>query len=468
MKIAILHYHLKPGGVTTVLRHQIRALQGDANLLVISGEKPPPGFPCEVAYVNGVGYTSGPVPERSPARIVDDILQSIHRHFGAPCDVLHIHNPLLAKNQYFLDILQLLQDAGLTLFLQIHDFAEDGRPAVCYPNVPYPKDCHYGVINTRDYHILIQAGLAREGLHYLPNCIVPFEGGSTSGRQRYILYPVRAIRRKNVGEVLLLSLFIPADQSIYITQPPNSPADFEIYNDWKAIAKTYRLAVRFEMGRHHPYPDLVAGADSVLTTSIGEGFGFAFLEPWTAGKGLKGRLLADICQDFSRAGIRLEHLYTGLQLPKEWLGNQRVLNRFAACLEFNRRAFGALWPETWSASCLKSIRQSDCIDFGLLDEPFQRECLELISRDTNRRREMLERNQTLISMMDDGPTAEVIHHNRERIVSLYHPDRYREKLIAIYREILDKPVRHAIDRRILLTAFLKENNFSLLKWGGLP
>jgi hypothetical protein len=50
------------------------------------------------------------------------------------------------------------------------------------------------------------------------------------------------------------------------------------------------------------------------------------------------------------------------------------------------------------------------------------------------------------------------------VVSLYDPDRYRERLIDVYAHILKTPVQQRIDRRVLLAGFLKFNNFSLLKW----
>jgi hypothetical protein len=55
-------------------------------------------------------------------------------------------------------ILKSLQKRGVNLFLQIHDFAEDGRPFDYFAD-EYPADCHNGVINQRDYEILLAAGL---------------------------------------------------------------------------------------------------------------------------------------------------------------------------------------------------------------------------------------------------------------------------------------------------------------------
>jgi len=464
VKIAFLHYHLKPGGVTTVLRHQVLALQKDSELLVISGEPGPIDFPCDVAHVPGIGYHAHKKSQTEIDAVVEQIALRIRRQFHGPCDLIHIHNPLLAKNAYFLDIINGLQQYGFTLFLQVHDFAEDGRPNTYFRDRAYPKDCHYGVINSRDYHILIHSGLSTDGVHYLPNCVLPLGTMPVSPTEDYLLYPVRAIRRKNIGEALLMSCFLPKNWAVFITQPPNSPADFPSYNQWKSYAAAHRLAMGFEMGIHRPFPDLVAGARQVLTTSITEGFGFAFLEPWTVGKPLTGRLLPEICRDFTAEGIRLDHLYAEIALPMDWIGREKIIDRFAVRLETSRAAYGRNWPTGWNGSCLRTLNVRQTIDFGMLDEPFQMEILDMLRDRPALKEELIRLNPFLQSVASVATPDDLVNANRERILSLYHPSRYRERLQDIYTRILGNPVRHAIDRKSLLSGFLTFENFSLLKW----
>jgi hypothetical protein len=463
VKIAFLHYHLKPGGVTTVLRHQVDALVGYADCIILSGAPPPSSFACPVYHIPGIGYDGGEA-AAPPEKTAAAIKTVVHDHFGGPCDLLHIHNPILAKNHLFLDIIKSLQQSGLRLFLQVHDFAEDGRPGVYFRDVDYPQDCHYGVINLRDYHILINSGLDPEGLHHLPNCVVPFVFPPVSRTASYVLYPVRAIRRKNIGEVLLISLFLPKNDAIHITLPPNSPADFPSYNHWRSYVETHHLPVCFEMGTRGNFQNLVAAAQWILTTSIAEGFGFAFLEPWTAGKLLNGRILPEICREFSNHGIRLEHLYADIKIPQDWIGIQRIADRFRACLAVNRQAFGDIWPDDWLEDCLHTLQQSETIDFGMLDERFQTTIIDKIRQDSARRDEMIQLNPILETMFSMKNTSEIINRNRDQVVSRYHPDRYRERLIDIYTHILENPVQQCIDRKALLAAFLNFHNFSLLKW----
>jgi hypothetical protein len=104
------------------------------------------------------------------------------------------------------------------LLLQNHDLAEDFRPEVYTENEEYPANCHYAVINNRDRSFLHRAGLKPEGLHLLPNEVRSISPDPNQARTRY-LYPVRAIQRKNIGEALLLSLFIPEGRTVAVTLP---------------------------------------------------------------------------------------------------------------------------------------------------------------------------------------------------------------------------------------------------------
>ena len=233
MKIALLHYHLKPGGVTTVIRHQVEALKRDCKVLLLSSAPPASAWPVPCKTIPGIGYQDDLTQSMDPEKVAAEIQLAIQEEWKEGCDLLHVHNPTLAKNFIFLDVLKALQKKGITLFLQIHDFAEDGRPQA-YFEEDYPADCHYGVINSRDYRILLNAGLQSNGLHLLSNPIkpmgVPEKPISDSDD---ILYPVRAIRRKNIGEALLLSLYFRKNQALSITLPPNSPADTIAYDGWK-------------------------------------------------------------------------------------------------------------------------------------------------------------------------------------------------------------------------------------------
>ncbi len=374
MKIAFLHYHLKTGGVTTVLKRQISALQDNCEILVLTGDQAGTALPCRVVEIPGLGYDQPGVPFPTPGTIAGRVLKTLSDMWPGGCDVLHIHNPTLAKNRNFLRCIKRLQASGITLFLQIHDFAEDGRPDA-YSRESYPADCHYGVINTRDRRILVKAGLTASGVHLIPNVIHPLSAETGYFPKSLVLYPVRAIRRKNIGEAVLLSLYLLPGQHLGVTLPPNSQRDMASYQDWQAYVKKKHLNVHFEIGRRHDYAGLVGAASSMVTTSITEGFGFSFLEPWTAGKVLRGRRLGDICTDFEENGLCLDFLYDRLDVPLAWFDADQFFQAW------QRTVIHA--ADTYHHSIdLEGIHQQlaylagrGMVDFGLLSERFQRQVL---------------------------------------------------------------------------------------------
>ena len=296
MKIAFIHYHLKTGGVTTVLNQQLAAVARSNQALVLTGDPAQTRLPADLVHLPELAYSSEYKGTFNAEGVARKILNAICDRFSGPCDVLHIHNPTLAKNSQFLEIIRFLQNKGVNLLLQIHDFAEDGRP-LAYFTDEYPADCHYGVINKRDYDILLKAGLTKEGLHLMENTVnVPPLVRQPESDKAMVLYPVRAIRRKNIGEAILLSLFLKQGQNLVITLPPNSPADIKSYRAWKAFAQEQDINVGFDQGLNKEFEDLVLSAESLITTSISEGVGFSFLEPWLFGKLLWVRRLSDICR----------------------------------------------------------------------------------------------------------------------------------------------------------------------------
>ena len=236
MKIVFIHYHLKTGGVTTVIKQQIDSIKHDCRILVLSGEPAENRFPADVIHIPGLGYTREQDDSYDPKTVAESIQNAITRRWPDGCDLIHVHNPTLAKNINFLRILKTLQKQNPKLFLQIHDFAEDGRPAAYFED-EYVSDCHYGVINSRDYRILKKAGLKDTGLHRIINTVDGLEEMEVSGEcQNRVLYPVRARRRKNVGEAILLSTFFKEDEILTLTLPPVSPVDLAAYSKWKRFA----------------------------------------------------------------------------------------------------------------------------------------------------------------------------------------------------------------------------------------
>ncbi len=465
MKIAFLHYHLKPGGVTTVILQQLLALQNDCETIVLTGEPPKSALDTDTVYVPGVGYDQKDTPFSDPGKTANAILNAIYSKWPAGCDILHVHNPVLAKNKNFLKILKILQQKGVTLFLQVHDFAEDGRPLTYYSIDEYLCDCHYGVINSRDYGILLKAGLKKAGLHKTFNMVNGFNTDLPEmSAKNTVLYPVRAIRRKNIGEAILVSLYFKHNETLAITRPPNSDADKKSHGGWKRFVKENGLNIEFDASSKADFRTLVLSSKFFITTSITEGFGFSYLEPWTAKKFLCGRKLPDICSDFEKNNIVLEHLYDRLLIPVKWIGKKNLLSKFESSARNNCKRFGFPITDEDVEQFLSQIVDQQTIDFGLLDEAFQKLVIIRLLADKKNKDQLTDLNRHLVNIDSVPDKDTLIENNSKQIESGYSLRAYRNNLLAIYKKIVNNPVSHSIDKKALFLEFITPNNFSLLKW----
>ncbi len=465
MKVVFIHYHLQTGGVTTVLKQQLAAMPDGWPTLVLTGQPPPSSFPAPFVHIPELGYSSRNQDRYEPDTVARTILRVIHSRFNGSCDLLHVHNPTLAKNYQYLELLKSLQQKGANLLLQIHDFAEDGRPQPYFVE-QYPADCHYTVINRRDYDILLNAGLKTNGLHLLANSVDQhrLSPPPVEPRQSMTLYPVRAIRRKNIGEAILLSLFFKNDGPLSITLPPNSPADIRSYHGWKAFVKSKNLKVVFDRGVVDAFETNVMSADSLVTTSITEGFGFSFLEPWLFGKLLWGRKLPEISRDFEKNGIRLHHLYTRLLVPVDWIGLDQFRTDWTHWVQHACRLFNHRVADTDVRQAFDACTQDGNIDFGLLDEGSQRKVIADLVGGRKTSDTLMQLNPFLANPGDVSDPDSLIRHNRAAIQRTYSRRQYSRKLREVYDRAANTAVKQRIDKNVLVSAFLDLERFSLLKW----
>ncbi|MGE9293116.1 MAG: hypothetical protein ACQKBW_05850, partial [Puniceicoccales bacterium] len=161
MRIAVVHYHLKPGGVTRIVESAAAALAPHGvELCAISGEPYTGDTDLKAGVVSGLGYTTAESEYVDPKYLLHEIKAEAKRLLGAEPDLWHIHNHSLGKNAVMADVVALLVKSQTPILLQIHDFAEDGRPAnyeligegiADWKNLyPYGPRVHTTVLNRRD------------------------------------------------------------------------------------------------------------------------------------------------------------------------------------------------------------------------------------------------------------------------------------------------------------------------------
>ncbi|MFW5692799.1 MAG: hypothetical protein ACOCWL_01150 [Thermoguttaceae bacterium] len=510
MNLVVVHYHLTAGGVTRVIENQLAAL--DAVL--------PADTPWRVAVLHGgrrqgwdeslagrlrsMQLTLHAVPEleydhlRPAGGGPTDLLMAVMAALGelsfAPADTLiHAHNHSLGKNVSLPEVLPILAEHGYALLLEPHDFAEDFRPenyalvrrpaaeGILYPQAPH---VHYAVLNGRDHAVLEAAGVPADRLHLLPNPVPgsgelpPRADARAKLAERFdvpadapfLLYPVRCIRRKNVGEALLLAAVAPAGTVLGLTLAPLNPVEVSGYQRWKALAKELHLPCRFEVGGPGglTFLENLAAADAVLTTSVAEGFGMAVLEAWLAGCPLVGRDLPEINADFRAAGLQLDGLNPRLDIPVEWVGSEVFLERFTAAYRRAIAAFDCPAPDGLTEQVQSRIVDGR-VDFADLDAELQEQVLRRVAGDEAAIAEVHGANPWLDSALSVGRENSValIASNAEAIRRTYSLPPSGRRLLDLYRRVAaaprdraPEPLRHP---RKILARFLTPARFRPLR-----
>ena len=482
MRIAIVHYHLKRGGVTRVIESTLFGFNQHHekhDYVVLSGEDSSNFTYREyVRTVAGLNYSNQQQVTPDSKDLLQQLRSSARAALGASPDVWHIHNHSLGKNHALPGLVALLAKEGESVLLQMHDFAEDGRPDnytvnkrrfqwsdKLYPNC---QNVHYGVINARDYQIFSDIGIDNDRLHLLANPIdtnkkptVQDEVKSVTedlSANRLIVYPVRATRRKNFGELLLWAIIDQKDAHYATTLGPTNSNYYNSYNRWQKIAKANNLPISFGIGECNrwSFEDIISSAEAIITTSIAEGFGLSFLEPWMMKKHIIGRNLPEITADFKIHGIKLENLYTHVPIPDEWIDMDRLLSKITNGLRKVYTAYDRDLPVDAPQLALDSIRPTtNTVDFGGLDEDMQEKVLEFLINEPKEKQLLPQLNTA-----KDPLTAE---NNRIQISNLFSLNHYIENLVQIYGSIQKDTTIDYFNPNLLIDGFLKPKRFRLLR-----
>ncbi len=483
MRIAIVHYHLQFGGVTRIICHQQNALRDrGVSTVVLTGKPPPFDFPGAFRVIPGLQYEAIR-PAISPLALAAQMHAAATEALAGPPDVWHVHNHSLGKSLVLPPALLALAEQGEHFLFQIHDFAEDGRPGnyramlaqmadgskstlsrLLYPQADH---VHYAVLSRRDYQYLLDAGLDQNHLHLLPN---PVDLGQVAEKEPILpeaeaplwLYPTRAIRRKNLGEFLLWSALAPTGTRFAVTSGPENPAERGRYDRWKEIAAVLELPVEFEaVGQAGPsFIDLLKLASGVVTTSVAEGFGMAFLEPWSVGTPVCGRNLPEITAGFRQEGIVLPWSYDRLNIPENWIGHDRLQVAALNGLRRNLAAYGRSPSPDDLEQLLASWIHDGLVDFGRLDEPLQEAVLHRLA-------------QAPEQAVEIGPSAlpnpndlySVVENNRCLLRAHHNLAQYGAIVEQMYRQVVASSITplDSLDGEVLLDRFLAPERLSLLR-----
>jgi len=474
MKVASVHYHLRPGGVTSVILNTFKAKPQGVEFLVLTGESSP-DFKYPYRVIPGLQYEQKR-PNLDANQLLIELKQAAKDYFGSSPDLWHFHNHSLGKNTLIPQVILKLAREKVPLLLHIHDFAEDGRPAnyqlmlntfaqgkperLAQYLYPKAEHVHYAVLTSRDKSFLHKAGANSNQVHLLAN---PVEVDFTLEKRERVLpqelssfwlYPTRAIRRKNIGEFILLAMLCP-DIVLATTRGPENPFFRPIFERWKNFVQTRNLNnVLFELALKYDFVALLEKAKAIVSTSISEGFGLVFLEPWLKSKPLVGRDLPEITKDFKEKGLRLD-LYHRFSFPLDWLDQQYLRAKMTQVRQKQVQAYQISPSPSDFEEVWQSFVCDQQIDFGRLDEELQQMVLDFLIKNPAQK--------TIFPQ--PRPEPKWIEHNQKIVQTEFGLSKYKTNLLTTYNQIIHSKCTDvdSLDAVVLLKEFLAPHRFNFLK-----
>jgi hypothetical protein len=226
-----------------------------------------------------------------------------------------------------------------------------------------------------------------------------------------------------------------------------------------ALAAELNLPVEFAAGEQAglSFEQLVRSADVLVTTSVAEGFGLAFLEPWLLDRPLVGRNLPEITDEFADAGVQLGNLYERLDVPVSWVGKERLCKAFEAAWTTVLEAYGRQADEQDTERFFGAAVCNDRVDFGRLDEAMQTMVI----------RKMVEQgpDDSVFNRLWSGPGNGLISQNRAAVEQGFGLAAYGRRLTALYEHLLQQEPREpvGIAPGAILDEFLAPERVMLLR-----
>ncbi len=485
MKLAILHYHLNRSGVTQVVVNQLRALQTVAgqlqlsDVLVLHGGRAdgwpdtqwPDAFRVRVESVDGLDYEDSD--ELRDITLTDSIILKLEQFGFAPHEtILHIHNHSLGKNVSVPGTVRNLAEREFRILLQIHDFAEDLRPAnyAKFPRAldasdsaavgryvyPIAEHIHYALLNSRDRRIILDAGAENDRVHCLPNPVTA--AGSLPAHeqslrrfqqihgltesQRVVLYPVRGIRRKNIGELLLWAAATDEDTVFALTLPATSEAEVPAFQQFQELAQRLELRVLFDVGLNEgiSFEENLAAASCIITTSVAEGFGLVFLEAWLHQRPLIGRNLPEITADFADRNVKLDHLGESVQIPIDWIEADRFVAQVLTLQSEVSAGYGQAMPASTESTIRERIASGQ-VDFAALPTARQAIGFERVATDGHSAEILFDLNPWMRDSVDRDPGhwQPLIASNEAAVRSGFSLGASARDIQRVYQALLDTP-----------------------------
>jgi glycosyltransferase involved in cell wall biosynthesis len=357
--LMVVHYHWRPGGVRRVVELTLPAIVAAAGdtlkkVTLLSGGTPDEvpeldALPVQTAFIHEPACDYFSNQQDTPEGISEKIRQAISRAMEGrdPARTLiWVQNPALARNTMLCrEIFDFSKKTGAALVLHHHDFWCAGRwarweelehcgfrdlsSAAELLFASGTRAVHAG-INLQDCQTLERFFPGRA--FHLPNPVLrpsPARTADLEAARAWVakelktdaplwIYPTRFLRRKNLLEAVLLTRWLRPEAILATTSGQFSLDETGYANDIKEAATRHGWRVHFGLLDKPGAPrvaDLLQIAETVIHTSVQEGFGMAFVEAAAEGTPLVARAIPSVMPDLAALGFDFPQLYQEILIP---------------------------------------------------------------------------------------------------------------------------------------------------------
>ncbi len=335
MKISFVHYSFRDDGVSRVVTNNIAGIKETYGInCSLIGEHFSENLPRDIEKRH-ISWDEDPL---------DSLMNATHNS-----DAVIIENPTIGKHPKLTEAFKrYAEESGKRVLYRTHDLVDD-RPeyhkefkrVFPLPGSEYPKsdNVRFLTLTSTDKRRLEEKGI--DDVHVLSNPIIPeeliprdsyrfrakLEEESIIGKDEMMLaYPVRILPRKNIEEAIFMTSLLD-DCRLLVSLPHRGEYQQELESFADELGAKCSLGkVASYIGEDHGIADFLGAAEYVMTTSVREGFGFAFIEPWMSGTPVIGRNIPSVTEDFKKNGMLLDHLYDG-DVPEDPAERIRLLRR---------------------------------------------------------------------------------------------------------------------------------------------
>jgi glycosyltransferase involved in cell wall biosynthesis len=367
VKLVIVHYHLRPGGIRRVIElatpHLVQQFGNIESVTLACGEANDEKWnqnftrliaPARIEWLiePTLGYYSEqkPSPKKIQTRIAT-ALQKLLPAADAANYIVWAHNLGIGRNLLLTrELARICTARRIPLISHHHDWWFDNR----WPRWPEIRRSGFRTLATVAQTtfpagpLIRHAGINHQEAallkhHYpataawLPNPVPrrppPAKNAvraasqwleQTLGEQSAPIWilPCRLLRRKNVAEALLLTRWLRPEAWLITTGGASSADEQNYFHKLGQTAHQHhwrlRLGVLQGDEKNKPsVPELLAASEAVLLTSIQEGFGLPYVEAAAASRPLIARNLPNVAPDLHKFGFHFPQAYDEIHVATD-------------------------------------------------------------------------------------------------------------------------------------------------------